>query len=63
MIISVFHFVKKLYAGESISNVFFFSTGIIIDTGICVIHKNESGPLEIISPLLNRVIVSKSFKK
>ena len=29
-----------IYDGESKSNAFFFSTGIITDTGTCVIHQN-----------------------
>ena len=32
-----------IYEGESKSNAFFFSTGIITDTGTCIIHQNETG--------------------
>ena len=40
------------------SNPFSFSTGIIIDTGTCIIHQNEAGPHWITSLLLNIVTVS-----
>ena len=29
------------YDGESIGNAFFFSTGIITDTGTCILHQND----------------------
>ena len=47
-----------LYKGESKSNAFFFSTGIITDTGTCIIHQNKAGPLWITSLLLNTVTIS-----
>ena len=47
-----------VYEGESKSNAFFFSTDIITNTRMYIIHQNEAGPLRITSLLLNRVTVS-----
>ena len=38
--------------------LYFFSTGIITEIGICIIHKNHSGSQWSTSLLLNIVIVS-----
>ena len=40
------------------SNAFFFSKGIITDTGTRIIHQNEASPLWITFLLINIVIVS-----
>ena len=50
----------SLYECQSKSNTFFFNTEIITDTGACIIHETESGPMAIPSPLLNIVTVSLS---
>ena len=42
-----------IYESESKSNTFFFSTGIITDTGTYVMHQNKYGPLQITSLFLN----------
>ena len=47
-----------IYEGESKSNSFFFTTGIITDTGTCIIHQNETGPLWILFLLLHIVTIS-----
>ena len=46
------------YEDESKSNAFFFRTGMITNTGTCIIHQNEAGPLWITSLLLNVVTIS-----
>ena len=40
------------------SNAFFFSTGIVANTGTYIIHQNEAGSLSITSLHLNKVTVS-----
>ena len=50
--------VHCMYKGESKSNAFFSITGIITDTGTCIIHQNEAEPLWITSLLLNIVTIS-----
>ena len=47
-----------MYEGESKSNAFFFSTGIITNTELCIIHQNQTGPMLITSLLLNTVTIS-----
>ena len=47
-----------LYEFDSKRKDFFFSIGIITDTGTCIIHQNEAGCLWITSLLLNIVTVS-----
>ena len=41
------------YEGESKSNPILFRTGIITNTGTCIIHQNEAGPLWITILLLH----------
>ena len=47
-----------LHIGESKSNIIVFRTGIITNTGTCIIHQNEAGPLWITSLLLHIVTIS-----
>ena len=49
---------ENIYKGESKSNAFFFSTGIITNTGTCIIHENETDPQWFTSLLLNIVTIS-----
>ena len=50
--------VSITYKDELKSNAFFFSIGIITDTGTYIMHQNQAIPLWITSLLLNIVIVS-----
>ena len=50
--------ILSYYVGESKSNAFCFSIGIITDTGTCIIYQNEAGLLCITSLLLNIVTIS-----
>ena len=57
----VFH--QIIYLGMSNeggikSNVILFRTSIITNTGTCIIHQNEAGPLWITSLLLHIVTIS-----
>ena len=47
-----------LYESESKSHAFFFITGVITNTGTCIIHQKEAGPMWITSLLLNIGTVS-----
>ena len=47
-----------IYESDSKGNAFFFSIGIISDTGTCKIYENEAGPQWITSLFLNIVTVS-----
>ena len=51
-----------IFECELKSNAFFFSTGIITDTGTCIIFQNEPGSLSITSVLLKIVTISISSK-
>ena len=46
-------FLLEWYEGESKSNAILFRTGIITNTGTCIIYQNETGPLWITSLLLH----------
>ena len=45
MFISKHYIYIYIYEGEPKSNVFFFCIKIVTNTGICIIHQNEAGPM------------------
>ena len=53
----IFSLFARYYEAELKSNDFFFSTGIIIETGTCILYQNEDGPLWI-TYLLHNIVTT-----